>query len=118
MIIIHNRFIPFGKKYLAINLLGIVFTKGTLSPVQRNHEYIHTKQQQELLFVFFYILYVLEWIVRIFQYRNMFKAYRNISFEREAYDKMNNPDYVLHRSYYAWVSYLNLKLSTTKDTIL
>ena len=108
MIIINNRIIPFGKRYLAINLLGIIFTKGHLSPAQRNHEQIHTRQQQELLYIIFYLFYVAEWLIRLLQYRNTFQAYRSISFEREAYNRMYDLHYLDKRKPYSWVKYFRL----------
>lgn len=95
MKIIYNRFIPFGR-FFAINLFGVLFVKGKPSQVTRrdlNHELIHTAQMRELGCVPFYILYVLEWIWRLFRKGN---AYSNISFEREAYAHQNDPGY-LHR---------------------
>ena len=106
MKIIRNRHIPFGKRYSAINLFGVVFAKCGLSRQELNHEYIHTLQQQELLFVGFYIIYITEWMVRLIQYRNAFKAYRNISFEREAYSQMNDLNYAQKRKFFAWRRYL------------
>ncbi|WP_354667442.1 hypothetical protein [Pseudotamlana agarivorans] len=53
--------------------------------VLMNHERIHLKQQLEMLVVPFYICYVFEFIMRLMWYFNWKKAYRNISFEREAY---------------------------------
>ena len=106
MRVISNSLIPFGKRYVAINLLGVVFAKRRLSPQELNHEYIHTLQQRELLFVGFYIIYIIEWLVRLLLYRNAFKAYRNISFEREAYDKMGDRNYRRKRKLFAWRKYL------------
>ena len=108
MIIIHNRFIPFGR-YLAINLFGIIFVRrgrGDLSPVDRNHEYIHTLQQRELLFVFFYLFYVTEWVIRLLICRNAHEAYRNISFEREAYTHQRNQHFPQERRLFAWVRFI------------
>lgn len=34
----------------------------------------------------FYLLYGIEWLIRLIQYRNFHDAYRRISFEKEAYD--------------------------------
>lgn len=34
----------------------------------------------------FYLLYGMEWLIRLIRYRNPHDAYRQISFEREAYD--------------------------------
>ena len=84
MKIIYNNIIPF-KGFLAINIFGILFVRGTdrdINDVVLNHERIHTAQMKELGYILFYIIYLLEWIVRLFKKGN---AYRNISFEREAY---------------------------------
>jgi len=59
-----------------------------------NHESIHIEQQKELLVVGFYLWYVIEWGIRLFMKGN---AYRNISFEKEAYDNEHNLDYLKTR---------------------
>ena len=106
MKIIHNKWIPFGRGMYAINLFGIIFTKQHLSRVDENHEYIHTLQQRELLFVFFFLLYVTEWIVRVIQTRSLIKGYLRISFEREAYENQRLLDYRETREFFAWRKYL------------
>ena len=106
MKIIHNKWIPFGRGMYAINLFGIIFTKQHLSRVDENHEYIHTLQQRELLFVFFYLLYVTEWIVRVIQTRSLIKGYLRISFEREAYENQRQLDYRETRKFFALRKYL------------
>ena len=95
--IIQNRFIPIGKRYYAINLFGIIFAKGKCSAVTINHEAIHTAQMKELLYIPFYLIYLLEWLIRLIQYRNLYKAYSNISFEREAYAHETNLSYISSR---------------------
>lgn len=63
MIIIHTRHFPFGN-YTTINLFGILFTKNkNLSKRTINHERIHTKQMKEMLYIFFYLWYGLEYII-------------------------------------------------------
>jgi len=106
MKIIHNKWIPFGKDMYAINLFGIIFTKRKLSRVDENHEYIHTLQQRELLFVFFYLLYVVEWTIRVFQTKSLIKGYLRISFEREAYENQRKLNYCETRPWFAWRKYL------------
>lgn len=103
-----NNIIPFGS-YVAINLFGLVLSRRPLSKVERNHEYIHTLQQRELLWVGFYLWYMIEWMVRIIQSFNFstFKfsakrAYYTISFEREAYAHQDDLDYRHHRPFWAW----------------
>lgn len=103
MIIVNNRIIPFGKSYVAINLFGVVFAKQRLSERDKRHEQIHTWQQQEMLFLGFYLWYVAEWLLRLLRYRNFHRAYRNISFEREAYDNEHNRNYGKTRRHYAWL---------------
>lgn len=102
--IIHNRFIPF-KKYEAINLFGILFCRkgATITADVIQHERIHTKQMLELFVVGFYVWYVVEWLIRLPMNG---RAYSNISMEREAYDHMYDPNYLLKRKPYAWVKYL------------
>jgi len=106
MRVILNKLLPFGRGMLAINLFGIILAKRPLDRVESNHEYIHTLQQRELLFVGFYLLYVLEWIFRLCQHRNFLRAYFAISFEREAYANQKLLDYRKTRSLFAWRRYL------------
>ena len=100
---------PFlGKNVIAMNLFGMILArKGrTLSPTTVFHERIHTAQMREMLYVFFYIWYVLEWLIRCICYFSAYKAYSNISFEREAYENESNPGYLRQRSHYRWTRYL------------
>lgn len=103
--ILVSRLVPSG---ICINLFGTLWTRDS-SWIDRyvvNHELIHTAQQRELLFVPFYILYIIEWLFRMLQYRNFKKAYFNISFEREAYMNGKNLHYLTSRRHYAWLRYL------------
>lgn len=112
MKIIYNNIIPF-KGFCAINLFGLLFVrkkyKGLLSNETINHEMIHTCQCWEMLGLFFYLWYLIEWIVRLFQYKSAHAAYRNISFEREAYQNESNLDYLKSRKFYSWTKYLKNK---------
>ncbi len=67
-----------------------------------NHERIHLKQQIELLIVGFYIWYMLEYLYRYYQHRSQYRAYRNISFEREAFDNELDLDYLETRKLWAF----------------
>ena len=102
MIIVKNNIIPF-KGFKAIYLFGFLFTRGDLTETQLNHEKIHERQAIELLFVFFYLWYIIEWIVRLFRPGN---AYKNVSFEREAYENEGNPVYLNCREWFSFVKYL------------
>lgn len=70
-----------------------------------NHERIHVRQQLELLILPFFVIYVAEWLILLLKYKNKKLAYRNISFEKEAYDKADDWDYLKHRRPYIWLSY-------------
>lgn len=104
MKIIRTSILPFHG-FSAINLLGVLFVHHGvyLSSEMMNHERIHTAQQREMLFVFFYLVYLVEWLVRLPMRGN---AYRNISFEREAYANQRNLDYLESRPFFAWRRYM------------
>lgn len=87
-----------------------------------NHEKIHIAQQREFILISvifllflgfkwwsflgyftFYLWYVLEWFFRLFKKEN---AYRNISFEREAYSNDTNLNYLNKRKPFRWFTYI------------
>ena len=121
-----NKFIPFPN-FRAINLFGIIFVRGArpLTSVTLNHESIHSAQIAEvmiasvpfalLLWLFtnvwlglllviasYYLWYVIEWLIRL----PKGNAYKNISFEREAYANENYSDYLNERKLFAFLEYL------------
>lgn len=100
--IISTKLVPEGN-ILAITLFGLVFCrdKRRVTPRVYNHELIHCKQQLEWLYLPFFVLYLIEWMWLWFKYRNLDLAYRNISFEREAYDNDHNFNYLKTRKAYA-----------------
>ena len=104
MIVIKNKIIPFGRFY-AINLFGIMFQKDdgrqhSSAFYERTvyHEKIHSAQMRELLFVFFYIIYFLEWIIKALTGKD---AYHRISFEKEAHQYQTDYDYLKRRKHFA-----------------
>lgn len=104
MKIIYNKYFPFGS-FLATNICGIIFCrsdKGRLNEVDKNHEYIHTLQQREMLYIGFMLWYNIEWLINLLRYRNVMKAYYNINFEREAYMMERNLAYREQRRPFAW----------------
>lgn len=72
-----------------------------------NHERIHIAQQLEMLFIFFWIWYGIEWLVNIPKYGR--KAQKKISLEQEGYYNRRDLTYLSKRKPYAWVKYLNYK---------
>lgn len=75
-------------------------------PVIINHEMIHIRQQLELLVLPFFIWYFVEYLIRWAHYKNRHTAYRNISFEREAYAHEKDLHYLKQRSFWKFVNYL------------
>lgn len=111
MIKIYNSIIPF-KGFLAINIFGILFIRKEYKQYMNinknaqyviNHESIHTRQIIECGFIFFYIIYLMEWLCRFLFTKDRFShnAYRNISFEKEAYANEKNLNYLKSRKHYA-----------------
>ena len=93
-----------GGGIAAITLapFGIYMKEKYLSDVRMiNHEKIHWKQQLEMLIIFFYVWYLIEWFIKLFTTSD---AYRSLSFEREAYDNDNNFDYLKERKHFAWIN--------------
>ena len=108
-IVIEDSSIP---KYLsifinigAITLWPFVISRNKLNKQVLNHETIHIKQQQELLIIGFYILYVYYWIKGLMYYRDTQMAYYSIPFEMEAYDNDENLEYLDKRKFMAWWKY-------------
>ena len=108
MIVLVNRFL-LRKKFSGIALWPFVILKDSKfkeDVIMLNHERIHLRQQAELLVVFFYVWYGLEYLIRLIQYRNRHEAYKNISFEREAYANEKDLDYLKRRSFWEYLKYI------------
>lgn len=67
-----------------------------------NHEKIHFRQQLELLFIGFIIWYYIAYFR---------KGYRNISFEKEAYDNQENLDYLKQRKMFSFLKYAKKQIN-------
>lgn len=98
-----NKFIPLPG-FRCVNLFGVLFVRGdkTLSSVNLNHESIHTAQWKELWYIGFLLWYGIEWLIRL----PKGNAYRNISFEREAYANDDNLNYLQTRKRFAFINYI------------
>lgn len=107
MIFINKHIVP--KGFVGITLFPFIFLKNdTLknNKIIIHHEKIHLQQQKEMLLIFFYIFYGLEWFSKWIKYRNSYLAYQNLSFEREAYQNENNFNYLKNRKNWAFLNYL------------
>ncbi|MDN3619732.1 hypothetical protein QWY81_09730 [Polaribacter undariae] len=106
MILITKYLIP--KGFVGITLFPFILLKKKDlkdDKVLVNHEKIHLKQQAELLLIFFFIFYSLEWILKFLRHKNGYLAYKNLSFEREAYQNENNFNYIKNRKFWAFIKY-------------
>lgn len=103
-LIVTKYLIP--KGYSGMAFFPFVFVKHSVdrqNDTFLNHEKIHLRQQIEMLVLPYYIWYLLEFCLRWIQYRNFDLAYRNISFEREAYANERNLDYLKRRKFWAFL---------------
>ena len=106
MIVIIRRF--FYRDYVGLSLWPFIILKNVQlkqDSVLINHERIHLQQQQELLILPFYFLYISEWLLRSLLYFDTYKAYQNISFEREAYQNEINMEYLETRKRFSFIQY-------------
>jgi hypothetical protein len=106
-LIVSKYLIP--KKYRGLTFFPFIILRNCSDKsnlILINHEKIHIRQQLELLILPFYILYFSDFLIKMIQYKDMNKAYRNIIFEREAYTKEKDLDYLKSRSFWQFLNYL------------
>ena len=99
-----------NTKISAITLFPVIILRKHESRHDKiliNHEKIHLRQQLELLIIFFYIWYVLEYYFHYFRLKDPYKAYRMISFEREAFSQEENIGYLKERKLWSFYRYRN-----------
>lgn len=109
ILIVSKYLIPKGfSGFVVFPFVFIKYEKNKNDLVLMNHEKIHLCQQLELLILPFFIWYGIEFLVRLVQFRNWKLAYRNISFEREAYQNEKNLNYLRKRFFYKFLSYLKI----------
>lgn len=104
-VIISRRF-PL-KGFKALTAWPFVFVrkdmKDSFGESDMRHETTHAIQQAELFLLPFFILYALEWLLKLlFCKFNGKRAYMSISFEQEAYEHQSEVYYNEVRRHYAW----------------
>ncbi len=96
--------------YSAITVYPFVLIRERdYSRVVLNHEYIHLKQQLEMLIVFAYVWFAIEFLFKLLYYRNFRKAYMSVSFEREAVAGERLIGYLSVRKPYTWLKFIYIK---------
>lgn len=131
--IINNKLIPF-KGFSAMAIWPFIFVRkdSYLPEKTLRHEKIHHEQQKEVSLIgllaaiflnlyfglnwwfflipvlLFYVLYVLIYLWQLINvsFEGKGSAYRNICFEREAYNNIHEKSYLECRKSFAWVKYL------------
>ena len=107
LIIVSRYLIPKGfRGFTFFPFVFLKYRKDTDNEVLLNHEKIHIKQQLEMLVVPFFIWYFLEFLYRLIQFRNRNIAYKNISFEREAYENEKDLNYLQSRPFWRFLKKL------------
>ncbi|AZQ63179.1 hypothetical protein EI427_13300 [Flammeovirga pectinis] len=113
MRVVFNKFLPF-KGFTAMAIYPLIFIRSEFKSFQNSerwdililHEKIHFEQQKELLLVFFYLWYIIEYGIRLVIHRNTYLAYKNISFEKEAYQNEREMTYLSTRKRFSWLKHL------------
>lgn len=95
------------SQYLDLLFLGVIISI-VISPLLLFETYNFMMLAMLLLFpiCFYYLWYVIEFIIRLFQYRNWSEAYCNICFEREAFRNEDNTEYLTNRKLFNCFKYL------------
>ena len=109
-VIVARYLIP--KGFAGLTLFPFIILKEKIdvsNPIMIQHEKIHIRQQTEMLILPFFIWYGIEYFIRILQYKNKQTAYRNISFEREAYANESQKDFLQQRRFWNFLNYLKSK---------
>ena len=105
-----NLILPETVSAISIAPFGIYIRDELIDEAYTNaHERIHWTQQLEMLIIFFYLWYLIEWIIKLFIYGK--DSYHNLSFEREARLTRENLSYgerwsIPKRKLYAWLKFL------------
>ena len=95
MRIVRNSILPLSSfKSVAVWPFIFIRKEARMDAATLRHEEIHYRQQKEMLVVFFFLWYGLEWLIRLMVYRNAHKSYRMVGFEREAYLNELDGDYL------------------------
>ena len=119
-IIVRNSMVPHWFSTKKQNMYGITFfpfiflidfedTDVEIIYKQKeiiNHEKIHFQQILETGIIGFYIVFFIELIYKSIKNRSIIDGYLDISFEVEAYEYMEDLDYLKNRKRYRWIKYI------------
>ena len=106
-VIVAKYLIPRG--FLGITLFPFILLKEKNyknDVLMIQHEKIHIRQQLEMLIFPFFMWYIVEFFIRLIQFKKRNLAYRNISFEREAYANESQKNFLQNRRFWNFINYL------------
>ena len=108
-IFIQNSFIPkllsrvAPIEIWAIALFPFVFCRGKLGESTKRHETIHFQQQIETGVIFFYLIYLWDYVKLRKSGLLGQAAYRKTRAEKEAHEKDHDPYYLEERKRWKWL---------------
>lgn len=103
-VIVKKFLIPKGYSGLTVFPFIILSKKTDITnQIMLNHEKIHIKQQIELLILPFFVWYFVDFLIQFVKFGNINQAYRNIIFEKEAYQNEHNLNYLKTRKFFGFL---------------
>lgn len=106
---IYSKHIPM-KGYIAILLLFWMVIReeyrNRLPWFAENHETTHLHQELEMMIVFFYLWFIVEFSIKLAITLSWKRAYLSVAFEQEAYNNQFEKRYLENRRHYAWLKYV------------
>ena len=112
--VIYSKYFPF-KEYTAMTFFNLMIirkeNKQFVGKRTYNHELIHQAQAYDFGIGFcgyfiFYLLYLLEWILKLPWKLSGYSPYYSISFEQEAHNRDCDYTYLEDRKRFAWLKYI------------
>ncbi|WP_313804329.1 hypothetical protein [Flavobacterium sp.] len=107
IVLVFKYLTPKGFRGITLFPFIVLSQKGDKgNKVLVNHELIHIRQQLEMLVLPFFVWYFVEYLIRWIALKDRREAYRNISFEQEAYENEKDLDYLKRRSFWRFLRYV------------
>lgn len=97
---------PYSKTVVGKSLFIFIIVADKTKTSVINHEKIHYRQQVEMLFLPMWLAYAWFYIAGRIAGEDHRTAYRNVPFEREAYEHERNSKYLQNRRFLSWIKYL------------
>lgn len=103
MVIVNKWLVWPGAKAWALWPFIFIRDEKYKTEIVLNHERIHLAQQKEMLVIPFFVLYILHFIFNLITMNK--SPYKNIVFEKEAFENEDEWLYLWQRKFWAWIKY-------------